>query len=238
MSRMFLVDNCPMVTWNVYVGCRFGCTYCSARKLAETRLRNSERYKEGFNPHLVSKELRRSFKPGEFIFIAYMGDISFAVHREVEQILARVEAFPDTRFLMMTKDPEFYVADMANVWGMKFPDNLYLGTTIESNFDHGVSKAPAPEARMRAMVELDHINKLVSIEPLMNFHLATMVMWMKEIRPQIIEIGPDNYHKNLPEPVWAGGVPAPLKVKMLLESLRGFCPTVVEKPSLSRLLQT
>lgn len=236
MSRMFLIDGCPMVTWNIFVGCLFNCVYCSARKLALNRLRGTERYKEGFDPQFVWKVLNRRFRDGSFVFIAYMGDISWAGPEAVQLILEKVASMPGVRFLVLTKDPSCYTR-WGEEWGFEPPENLYLGATIESNFDHGVSKAPPPEQRYQVMRDLQVEKKFISIEPIMNFHLATMVKWMKEIRPQIIEIGPDNYHNNLPEPAWANGaVPAPQKVKWLLEKLRDFCPIVVEKPSLSRLL--
>jgi DNA repair photolyase len=232
MSRMFTVDGRPMKTWNVFVGCRFDCTYCNARKTALTRLRGSERYKGGFKPHLVEKkELKRRFRPGDFVFVAYMGDISFAPWEVVRDILRIISSQPDVRFLFCTKNPAVYMD-----WELRFPDNLYLGATIESNFDHGLSKAPAPARRYEAMRTLQHPRKFVSIEPLMNFHLRTLVDWMKEIRPDIIEVGPDNYHNNLPEPRPQSGTYGGWKVRWLLEMLRDFCPTVVEKPGLSRLL--
>lgn len=80
-TRMFLNPGTgmPLRTWNVFVGCKHGCTYCNARTLAHTRLRHLLRYKDGFEkPHLVPELLGSGFKPGEFIFVAYMGNISFA----------------------------------------------------------------------------------------------------------------------------------------------------------------
>jgi len=62
----------------------------------------------------------------------------------------------------------------------------------------------------------------------MDFDLEEMVEWMREIRPDIIEIGADNYHKKLPEPAWS-------KVEELLTRLREICPEVKEKEGLERL---
>lgn len=231
MSRMFTYQGKTMKTWNCFVGCEFNCTYCSARKLALTRLKHAERYKTGFSPHVVEKELRRRFNPGDFRFVAYMGDISFAPYAAVSSIIENVVSQPAVKFLFCTKNPAVYSS-----WGLEFPDNLYLGATIETNFDHGLSKAPAPRDRYIAMKVLDHPRKFISLEPLMNFHLRTLVDWIKEIRPEIIEIGPDNYHNSLPEPCSGiSGFKAPWKVRILLEMMREVCPTVVEKPGLARL---
>lgn len=59
-TRMFTIDGKRMKTWNVQVGCYFNCTYCSARNLALTRLKNTDRYREGFKPHLVELEVGMS----------------------------------------------------------------------------------------------------------------------------------------------------------------------------------
>lgn len=232
MSRMFHYNGKPMKTWNVWVGCDFHCTYCQARKMALTRLRNSPRYRDGFNPHLVEKELSRKFKPGDFVFVGYMGDISFASPPIIIDLCQRISEQPDVKFLFCTKNPSCYIT-----WGTDFPDNLYLGATIETDRDyHELTKAPPPEERFMAMEALKHEHKFISIEPLMEFHLRTMVDWIKEIGPEIIEIGPDNYNNKLPEPCWSHpDQKAPQKVTCLLETLREFCPTVVEKTGLERL---
>jgi len=221
MSRMFKTVS---RTWNVFKGCLFECTYCNARKMAETRLKDYPRYRDGFTPRLVMEELSRRFHPGEFIFVGYMGDISFATADEVGFILAQtIEFFSETSFLLCSKNPAVYFS-----WELAFPDNLYLGTTIETNRDYGLSKAPPPLERFRAMAELQHARKFVSVEPVMDFDLEVMTRWLSEIKPDIVEIGADNYHNHLPEPSWE-------KVETLLESLRGFLPRVVEKDEIERL---
>lgn len=220
---MFKINGKTMITWNVYVGCLFNCTYCNARKAALTRFKHAPRYRGGFIPHLVEEELRRRFKPGEFVFIAYMGDIAFATRREVELILSVVSNFPETTFLFLTKNPKCYLR-----WGLQYPENLYLGATIETDIDRGLTKAPAPVERYWGMKVLDYPRKFISIEPVMEFNLPVFLYWMKEIQPQIIEVGADNYHNHLIEPSWS-------KVEDLLSMLRDFCPTVIEKEGLERL---
>lgn len=222
MSRMFKsIDQ----TWPVFVGCEFNCTYCNARKLALTRLKHHPRYKDGFNPHLVESELNRQFKPGEFIFVAYMGDIAWATREQLLRILARVKMFPDTNFLLLTKNPFFFTQFDS------FPSNIYLGTTIETNRRHYTqfrSKAPTPVIRFRDLAGYPHNHKLLSIEPIMDFDLEVLTHWVELLKPEIVEVGADNYHNNLPEPPW-------WKVEALLNNLRAICPTVVEKEGLERL---
>jgi DNA repair photolyase len=221
VSRMFKTVS---RTWNVFKGCRFECTYCNARKIAETRLKYSPRYRDGFTPRLVTEELSRHFRPGEFIFVGYMGDISFATRDEVGFILAQtIEFFCETSFLFCSKNPAVYFS-----WELAYPNNLYLGTTIETNRDYGLSKAPPPLERFHVMAELRHVRKFVSMEPVMDFDLEVMARWLKEIKPDIVEIGADNYHNHLPEPSW-------WKVEALVGALRQVVPQVVEKDGLERL---
>ncbi len=222
-SRMFCVEGKPMITWPVFSGCGFLCTYCNARKAALTRFKHLERYRDGFSPRFIEKELRRRFKPGQFVFICYMGDIAFAGRGEVINILDRVREFPETSFLLMSKHPGMFW-----YWQLSYPDNLTLGTTIETNRDHGLSKAPPPKVRKQFLAAYDHPHKLLSIEPVLDFDLEELGEWVREIHPSIIYVGADNYRNDLPEPNWE-------KVEKLLELCREVCPTVVEKPGLERL---
>lgn len=220
LSRMFKsIDK----TWPVFVGCLFGCTYCNARKLALTRLKHNPRYKDGFKPHLVESELTRTFKPGQFIFVAYMGDIFWASFNEVERILERIKQFPNTRFLIQSKSTETFLT-----FPYPIPQNVVLATTIETNRDYGLTKAPPPVERLRYLIEYPHPHKLLSIEPIMDFDLDVLTRWLTNIKPEIIEVGADNYHNHLPEPPWE-------KVERLLNNLRQFCPNVIEKDGLQRL---
>ncbi len=222
-SRMFQVGGRPMKTWNVFVGCEFDCTYCNARKTALTRLKNVPRYCDGFVPHQVESELERRFSPGDFVFIAYMGDISFANSHFIAKILNKVIAQPEVTFLVCSKNPMQF-----RVWPRPLPANLLIGTTIETTDDLELSRAPSPYERYQAMLYLPHPRKLISIEPICDFDPSEMLRWMKQLKPEIIEVGADNYHNHLPEPPWH-------KVQLLLDGLREICPTVVEKVGLRRL---
>lgn len=222
-SRMFQVGGKPMKTWNVFVGCDYQCTYCNARRLATTRLKNSPRYKDGFTPHLVREEFARRFSPGDFVFVGYMGDISFAGLPIVRDICRIIHEQPEVDFLFCSKSPDHYLK-----WDLLWPENLHLGATIETNRDYKLTRAPAPLYRYMAMRALNHPKKFISIEPVCDFDLDVMLSWISEIDPQIIEVGADNYKNGLPEPPWE-------KVEELLTNLHVDFPTVVEKVGLERL---
>ncbi|MBA7630819.1 hypothetical protein ES703_38344 [subsurface metagenome] len=224
MSRMFRSIS---DTWNVFVGCRHDCTYCNARKAALTRFRHIPRYRDGFTPRLIESELRRRFKPGLFIFVAYMGDIAFATREEFLRILAKIREFPETNFLIQTKNP-VQIFDWWHDWSIRLPDNVVFGTTIESNRNYNLTKAPPPVDRFRYLTGYPHPRKFLSIEPIMEFDLDTLVSWVRMLQPDIVEVGADNYHHHLPEPPWE-------KVEELLKRLREICPRVEEKERLERL---
>ena len=224
MSRMF---KSITRTWPIFVGCDFNCTYCNARRLALTRLKHNPRYKDGFKPHLVESELSRKFKPADFIFVAYMGDIAFATREEFWRILARIREFPETYFLIQSKNPE-QLYTWWHDWGIGLSADVYLGTTIESNRNYGLSKAPPPMDRFRYITGYPHSRKFLSIEPIMDFDLDILVSWVRMLQPDIVEVGADNYFNHLPEPPWG-------KVEELLKQLREICPRVVEKEGLERL---
>jgi len=222
MTRMFKTVT---RTWNPYVGCTYSCYRggCWARRLALDKLNHLPRYRDGFKPKLVESELTKSFKPGEFIGVSLMGDISFATKEEVLRILKRIEQFPLTWFLIQSKNPKKFWE-----WDVIFPPNVYLGTTIETNRDYVLTKAPPPMNRYINLANYPHSQKFLSIEPIMDFDLGVLVEWVVKINPHIIEVGADNYNNNLPEPKWED-------VERLLESLRKICPKVIEKEGLERL---
>lgn len=222
MTKMFKTIT---RTWNPFVGCEYECynSGCWARRLALNKLNHLPRYSDGFKPKFIEKELLKRFKPGEFVFVSDMGDISFATTTEVVKILNRISQFPLTNFLIQSKNPKRF-----QDWGVTFPLNVYLATTIETNRGYKLTKAPFPVDRYMAIVSFNHPHKFISIEPIMNFDLDRLLFWMKQINPEIIEVGADNYSNHLPEPPW-------WKVEALLKGLRDFCPKVVEKEGLERL---
>jgi len=242
VSRMF---KSVTRTWNPEVGCLHGCIYCWARELATTKLKNSPRYRDGFKPNFFPNELKKRFKPGEFVFVSSMGDLfGWWVPREwIESVLTTIAKWPETTFLLQTKNPFRF----RNFVG-ELPQNVYLGTTIETtSYLHAIDEqlgrqsivlvepgkitwAQDPIDRYFAMTEpcLQRFRKFLSIEPIMDFDLEEMVQWISEIRPGIVELGADNYGNNLPEPPWS-------KVEALLARLREICPEVKEKEGLERL---
>lgn len=193
LNKMFSIVT---ETWNPVSGCLHQCIYCWARRLAEARLRNSERYKNGFIPKLNKEELRKKLR-GEIIFVTDMGDLfgSFVPDEWIYGVLEVVQRFPNKTFLFLTKNPSRYR-------NFDFPRNVMLGATIETDNDDGyerISNAPKPSDRIKAMINLDWNMKFLSIEPILDF---TSSFWKRilEINPFMIYVGYDNYNTKLPEP--------------------------------------
>jgi len=220
MSRMFKTIT---RTYNPFTGCRFEYIYCWALRQAEGRLRRLGKYRDGFAPTFHPEELEKKFKPGEFIFVSDMGDISFASYKDQLTIQDRVSRFPEARFLFQSKNPVI----LTQLGGYIQP-NIYLGTTIETNRDYHITKAPPPSERYAAIRYLKHKHKFISIEPILDFDLEVLVRWLVQIQPEIVEIGADNHHCSLPEPPWQ-------KVEALLAALEKFVPQIERKEGLERL---
>lgn len=198
-------------TWNPVIGCLHNCTYCWARNLAETRLKHMEKYKDGFKPKLVDYELDRRFHR-KFVFACDMGDLfgEWVPSEWIRKVVDAIKQSPNSYFLFLTKNPKRY-KEFLDV----YPQNIVLGSTIETNREYPVSRAPATLERYRAMAELPWKNKLISIEPVMDFDLGILDKWLKDINPTVVYVGYDNYNNNLPEPSLS-------KTNQLIQELRSF----------------
>ncbi len=218
MSKMF---RSVSETWNQFFDCEWDCYYYSTKDLANTKLKHQDRYRNGFEPGFEEKDLKRRFKLGSLVAVSLMGDIAFCKQEWLDRILARIREFPETNFLLQTKNPAIFVS-------MDIPANVYAGTTIETNRNNKHSKAPQAHARYIVMANLKHPRKFISIEPVMDFDLIPMSKWLKDIMPSIVEIGADNYNKGLPAPPW-------WKVDHLIIELEELGITVNRKSGLDKL---
>ena len=194
---------------NAFVGCRHECVYCKPSFQRQMKRQKCPLCKI-FVPHIHIDRLKKTppkTKQGEFIFFPSSGDLAFAIPEVVQVHIDYAEKYPDRTFLIQSKTPEFFK-------DYDFPDNVILGTTIETNlalfetpskynYYSEISKALYPCHRIRSMMDLVHKRKSVTIEPILDFSLSVMVEWMERIRPEIIWVGYDNHKCHLPEPTLA-----------------------------------
>lgn len=200
-------------TWSIFVGCEFGCMYCgkSFRRQAKRQKRRCELCYE-YKPHAHLERLDR-IPSKKIVFACGMGDVAFAEMDVISKIMDKVKDVKGKTFLFQSKDPETFVR-----WereGMEIPENVVLGTTIETNMDfvhvvivdtvygmkyEKITRAPHPKKRYESMMKIEHGRKFVTIEPIMNFDLDVMVEWIRDISPEFVYVGYDNHGYKLPEP--------------------------------------
>jgi len=193
---------------NAFVGCLHDCVYCkpSFQRQAKRFEGKGYDFQPRYHPNRLLKSPPRT-EDGEFIFFPSMGDLVFASREVVEAHIAYAEKYPDNTFLIQSKNPEFFKDYI-------FPDNVILGTTIETNlvlfetpskynYYSEISKALYPCHRIRSMRDVVHKRKSVTIEPILDFTLNVMIEWIERIRPEIIWVGYDNHNCKLPEPTLA-----------------------------------
>jgi hypothetical protein len=176
-----------------------------------------------YEPH---SHLERLLKPPpkpvdikEFIFFPSSGDPTYANEKEWQTAIAYTEKYSNIMFLIQSKNPSCF-------FPYKFPNNVILGTTAETNllsfnikqsrfeFYSDISKAVYPIHRLNALRSLSHIRKFVTIEPILDFG-DCFVDLIKIVNPEFVYVGYDNHHCKLPEPLLA-------KTQWLIEELKKF----------------
>lgn len=195
MTRMMFSEVTK--SWNPYVGCCHNCVYCWARDNAEGRLAHLDRYRDGFTPKLVEKELRKHFSKG-FIFTCSMGDLwgGWVDRRDILAVLEVIKRSPNATFLLLTKNPARYQEFLDLM-----PPNVVLGASVETDlWDKAISSAPAPLDRIGAMREIPNsFRKMISVEPILKF-TPEFYYLLAAVEPEFVYIGYDNHNNNLPEP--------------------------------------
>jgi len=180
-------------TWNPVAGeCPHKCVYCYVKsgffKLLE-KYQGSVRLST------------RDFKPlgsGKTIFVCSAIDLfaNDVPDRIIMAVLNFCKKYDNT-YLFQSKNPRRFLR-----FKKLFPRKVILGTTIETNRDYRISKAPPPVERAVAMSLISSLGfrTMVSIEPIMDFDLPIMVVWMKSIKPEFVSIGADSKGFSLHEP--------------------------------------
>ena len=166
-------------TWNPVTGCRHGCEYCYARRIAErfggcdkpidsrellqpmtiTR-RNGKAvdapFPFGFEPTLHRYRLDEPYqRRGLNIFVCSMADLfgEWVPEEWIEEVMKACLLSPQHRYLFLTKNPGRYMK-LAEAGKLPERDNFWYG-----------SSTPTPDSPFWWS---EHHNTFVSVEPMMD----------------------------------------------------------------------
>lgn len=222
-------------TWNPLAGeCPHQCKGCYVGEKISPWLQRMGNDKYVGSPRLIENEFETKLvvPDGYVVFVESCGDL-FAYGIPdlwIQRVLNYIRKFPQTTFLLQTKNPERF-------FDVNIPQNCILGTTLETNRDYHMTKAPSPKERYYVFFDLNSQrgldgNKIyrlfISIEPIMDFDFNELIQWIQEIEPEFVSIGADSGNNGFPEP-------SSNKLRELLESLDKITE-VRRKKNLNRLL--
>jgi len=174
--------------------------------------------------HFDEKELKTDLGESNFIFVGSSIDM-FADNvppEWIEKVLSYCLTYPNNTYLFQTKNPLRFNQ-------FSFRDKDILCITLETNYSiFDISQAPHPLIRASRFAEVVHPNKMVTLEPIMDYDILTFVRLIHQIKPFHVNIGADSGNNNLPEPS--------LKKLLALISMLSDFTKVHLKPNLDRLL--
>ena len=187
--------------WNPFAGCKHNCVYCvpsfqaQVKRYAKKNCQDCYKFVPHEHPNRLAGSLPKT-RYMQFIFTCSNGDIAFCSTDYLDRIVTTIKGKPDRTFLIQSKNPKTFNR-------VSFPDNVILGTTIETNRDKlckAVATAPPPSKRYKDFLKVKHPLKMVTIEPVMDFDMDVMLKWMQDIKPVMIWLGYDSKKCHLPEP--------------------------------------
>ncbi len=181
--------------------CSHDCSYCYTKRWGPQK-----------PLHIDEKDLMTNLGEGNFIFVCHTIDL-FAADVSTEwilNVLGQLRLYPENRYLLQSKNPHRFLD-----FDERYPENVLLGTTIETNRDIVESKAPSCKERAWAlgMLSKDDFETMVTIEPIFDFDLDDLVDLIMLANPEWVNIGADSKGHGLPEP-------PPEKIRLLIDRLR------------------
>jgi len=180
-------------TWNPIKGeCSHDCVYCYMKSHGKQK-----------QIRLVEKELKDDLRDANFIFVGSSTDMFASDIPEmwIKRVLRVCNKY-NNRYLFQSKNTKrFNNYDIIH----SFPSNTVLGTTIETNNNDllkTISNAPHPWDRANMLSLFKDHDKMVTIEPILDFDLFELVHLVANTSPSWVNIGADSKGHNLPEPTW------------------------------------
>lgn len=205
--------------------CPHKCSYCY---VGTSRFGRAPRYTGDLC--LIEEEFKVNYGEGKSIFVEHCNDL-FAKEvpdEFIRRILAHCGTWPKNKYIFQTKNPT-----RMEKYTHRFPPDVLLGTTIESNIEHtAMGHAPSPGQRIFSITELaTAYDCFITVEPILDFDVDILVSWLCKSHVDFVNIGADSKGNNLPEP-------SVDKVKALVKALNDSKIDIREKHNLGRLLGT
>jgi protein gp37 len=177
--------------------------------------------------YLDDRELKTDLGEDNFIFVGSSTDM-FAKKVPsdwISKVIIKCLEHKKNKYLFQSKYPKRF----AEFGGSLCYLNLVFGTTIESNRQYKeMGDAPTIKERYEEFKYLSE-EKMLTIEPIMDFDLEPFVQMIKEIKPDWVNIGADSKGHKLPEP-------SKEKTEKLIKELNKFTK-VINKDNLKRILK-
>jgi hypothetical protein len=114
------------------------------------------------------------------------------------------------------------------IW--QYPKKSVLCVTVETDIHMAqISAAPDPIDRINALKQWKG-EKMIAIEPIMDFNLSHFLQIILEAAPMQVNIGADSGHNHLPEP-------SAEKIEALINAINALKPSIIVhlKDNLSRI---
>lgn len=196
------------VTWNPAVGCEHNCIYCKPSFQAQLKRRKKHCLDcYNFNVHYHPERLTRIPTSAKNIFVFAHGDFAFYdpyfVRDVISQLIMYIRKHPDHQIFLQTKNPVHFYTYISNLLPIK--ENVIFLTTLETNRGNGyrkISNAPLPLVRFLYFKEVPWKRKIVTLEPLMDFDIKSLIFMIQGVDPERIYLGLNSRPKQvqLPEP--------------------------------------
>lgn len=218
--------------------CGYSCIYCAFKKFQKISPCLKCRAGENHTHIEVLNRKPPKCSSKQILTVGLSGDVSFMPIASFIEVLEYCRKWDDRTFLIQSKNPAYFLT-FQDKFKIAIPDNVIIGTTIETNDDFlynagtginisykCISQAPYPYDRFAAMRELA-CRKAITIEPLLDFKVDNLSHRIIDLTPEIVWVGYANDNKNgkrlrLPEPPLA-------KTLELIERLEKAGIKVVKK---------
>jgi protein gp37 len=164
-------------TWSPVTGCKHGCPYCYARKIAE-RFKGSKAWPQGFEPMFHEERLNDPRKlgtkyycpyymaaKGTSIFVCSMADLfgEWVPQEWIHRVFLSCHQTPRHTYIFLTKNPARIESLSVHSCFEEFMNskNAWFGTSITGEEDS--------VDRLGHLIASDLPNRFISFEPLLKY---------------------------------------------------------------------